>query len=96
MTWLVSGDFVRCDTLGSEQLIRPGEFNLRAAATALLIGGVPFKEPVCVWWNFVARHADGVSQMWRDWASGDERDGRVDSRFARSETSAPVWTNRRR
>ena len=65
-----------------------------ARATALLIGGVPFEEPVFMWWNFVARRADEISQMWRDWATGDERYGRVDSRSARIETAAPVWMNR--
>ncbi len=71
------------------------ELTLHAdAATAMLIGGVPFEERVFMWWNFVARSAEEVSQMWRDWATGDERYGRIDSRFARIETAAPVWMNR--
>jgi len=71
------------------------ELTLRAhgRATAMLIGGIPFEERVFMWWNFVARSADEVSRMWQDWATGDERYGRVASSFARIETAAPVWLN---
>jgi quercetin 2,3-dioxygenase len=58
---------------------------------AMLIGGVPFDERLFMWWNFVARTQDEISDAWQAWASGDERFGRVDSPFARIEVSPPPW-----
>src|SRR5690606_20469414 len=36
----------------------------------LLIGGTPFEEPVLMWWNFVARTAEEISQATEDWNAG--------------------------
>ena len=47
-----------------------------AACQLLLIGGEPFKEPVLLWWNFVARSQDEIAQATSDWNSG-ERFGEV-------------------
>ncbi len=58
-------------------------------ARALLIGGLPFEEPVLMWWNFVARTRDEMVQAQRDWMSNDPRFGQVDSTLARIPVSAP-------
>jgi hypothetical protein len=66
-------------------------FESRGVSRALLIGGVPFDERLFMWWNFVARSQEEISDAWRTWASGDERFGRVASPFARIEVSPPPW-----
>jgi redox-sensitive bicupin YhaK (pirin superfamily) len=66
-------------------------FESKAPSRALLIGGLPFDERLFMWWNFVARSRDEISEAWRAWASGDERFGRVDSSFARIDVSPPPW-----
>jgi redox-sensitive bicupin YhaK (pirin superfamily) len=58
---------------------------------ALLIGGVPFPDPVLMWWNFVARTRDEVTAAWRQWQDEDERFGTVDSRLARFPAAPPPW-----
>ena len=63
----------------------------RSASRAMLIGGVPFDERLFMWWNFVARTQDEISNAWRSWAAGDERFGRVRSPFARTEVTPPPW-----
>jgi len=67
-----------------------------SGAAAMIIGGVPFDERVFMWWNFVARSRDEVSEAWKAWASGDERFGRVASPLARIDAAAPVWMDRPR
>ncbi len=66
-------------------------FESRRPSRAMLIGGVPFDERLFMWWNFVARTQDEISDAWRAWATGDERFGRVASPFARIEVSPPPW-----
>ncbi len=58
---------------------------------AMLLGGVPFPERLLMWWNFVARSQDEISNAWRAWATGDERFAKVASSFDRIEVSAPPW-----
>jgi redox-sensitive bicupin YhaK (pirin superfamily) len=50
---------------------------------ALLLGGVPFPEPLVMWWNFVARTREEVAQARTQWATEDERFGPVSSRLQR-------------
>lgn len=66
-------------------------FESRGVSRAMLIGGVPFDERLFMWWNFVARSQDEISDAWRAWITGDERFGRVDSPFERIEVSPPPW-----
>jgi quercetin 2,3-dioxygenase len=66
-------------------------FESRGDSRALLIGGVPFDERLFMWWNFVARTQEEITEAWRAWASGDQRFGRVDSPFARIDVSPPPW-----
>ncbi|MGB8195954.1 MAG: pirin family protein [Acidimicrobiales bacterium] len=66
-------------------------FESNGASRALLIGGLAFDERLFMWWNFVARSQEEISDAWRAWASGDDRFGRVDSTFARIDVSPPPW-----
>jgi len=61
------------------------------SSRAVLLGGVPFEERLFMWWNFVARTQDEISEAWRAWATGDERFAKVASPFDRIEVSAPPW-----
>jgi redox-sensitive bicupin YhaK (pirin superfamily) len=58
---------------------------------ALLVGGRPFGESISMWWNFVAADRDEITAAYRDWVSGDERFGRVDSTLARIGVGPPPW-----
>jgi quercetin 2,3-dioxygenase len=64
---------------------------VRAPARALLLGGVPFSEPVLMWWNFVGRSRDELSAARRQWSMRDERFGVVRSRLERIEVDPPPW-----
>jgi quercetin 2,3-dioxygenase len=65
--------------------------DVSAPARALLLGGVPFPEPLLMWWNFVARGRDEVSEARRQWSARDERFGVVPSSLPRIEVGAPPW-----
>lgn len=39
-------------------------------ARLLLLGGVPFPEPVLMWWNFVARTAGEIAAAREEWETG--------------------------
>ena len=62
-----------------------------APARALLLGGVPFPEPILMWWNFVGRSRDEISEARREWSGDDGRFGRVRSSLQRIEVGAPPW-----
>ncbi len=66
-----------------------------AAARVLLIGGVPFPEPVLMWWNYVARDREEITTAHAQWTAADERFGRVASPLARVDVGPPPWTGRR-
>jgi redox-sensitive bicupin YhaK (pirin superfamily) len=78
-----------------ESVVRPGqlayvgmgrdELPLASAdgARLLLLGGVPFAEPIVMWWNFVARTKEEMAQARTQWATGDERFGAVDTTLPR-------------
>ncbi len=57
----------------------------------LLLGGTPLGTDVAMWWNFVARDRDELTQAWRDWNGRTERFGHVDSVLPRIEAPAPPW-----
>lgn len=71
------------------------ELGLRTddGARALLIGGVPFPEPVLMWWNYVARTQAEISDAHRDWTAGAERFGTVASPLPRIDTGPPPWAS---
>ena len=63
-------------------------------ARGLLLGGLPFPEPLLMWWNFVARTQDEITAAQQAWARGDERFGAVASRLDRIEVGPPPWAAR--
>jgi len=60
-------------------------------ARMLLLGGIPFPEPVLIWWNYVARTKEEVELAGRDWNGRAERFARVDSHLARVPSPQPPW-----
>jgi quercetin 2,3-dioxygenase len=72
-----------------------GREELRLTATeatrALLVGGLPFAEKLLMWWNFVARTRDEITDAHLGWAAGDERFGSVRSRLRRIDVGPPPW-----
>jgi hypothetical protein len=62
----------------------------------LLIGGIPLDEPLLMWWNFVARTRDEISDAYDDWDAASERFGTVDSRLPRIPAGPPLWHPRTR
>jgi redox-sensitive bicupin YhaK (pirin superfamily) len=74
--------------IGRDQITLTAE----APARALLVGGVPFDEPVVMWWNFVARTRDEIIAAHGDWMAAATRFGRVESRLPRIEVGPPPWT----
>jgi len=63
----------------------------RQPTRMMLLGGVPFPEPVFMWWNFVARNADEVSTFYADWRDRGQRFGEVDSSLGRIPAPSPPW-----
>ena len=63
----------------------------RGPSLAVLVGGAPFDERVFMWWNFVARTREEITEAWLAWAAGDERFGAVGSEFSRVEIAPPPW-----
>jgi len=80
-----------------ETVVRPGQLGYvgmgrdelplasgSGGARLLLLGGVPFPEPIVMWWNFVGRTKEEMAQARTQWATGDEaRFGEVDTALAR-------------
>jgi redox-sensitive bicupin YhaK (pirin superfamily) len=64
---------------------------VRQPTRALLLGGVPFPEPILMWWNFVARTRDEVSEARRQWSADDGRFGTVGSPLRRIDVGPPPW-----
>jgi hypothetical protein len=60
-------------------------------ARALLIGGVPFDEPVLMWWNYVARTRDEITQAHHEWTAATDRFGVVASTLPRVGVAPPPW-----
>jgi hypothetical protein len=58
----------------------------------MLLGGEPLGDEVKMWWNFVARTTDELTEAWRDWKMGNEdRFGPVPSGLERMEAPTPPW-----
>jgi redox-sensitive bicupin YhaK (pirin superfamily) len=61
-------------------------------ARCMLLGGEPLGEQVVMWWNFVGRSRDEITEAWRAWQDHDEdRFGPVASRLDRIDAPAPPW-----
>lgn len=58
----------------------------------MMIGGQPLGEPIKMWWNFVARSQEELTQAWVDWDTGNEdRFGSVPSELRRVDAPRPPW-----
>lgn len=65
------------------------------SARLMLLGGEPLGEQVKMWWNFVARTTDEITEAWYDWQVGnEERFGPVPSPLGRIEAPRPPWLSR--
>jgi redox-sensitive bicupin YhaK (pirin superfamily) len=63
-----------------------------ATARLLLLGGEPLGVEIKMWWNFVARTLDEITDAWRAWqVHDDDRFGPVPSKLARIEAPTPPW-----
>lgn len=61
----------------------------------LLLGGEPLGVPIKMWWNFVARTLDEITDAWRAWRDhDDDRFGRVPSSLDRIDAPTPPWLSR--
>lgn len=58
---------------------------------ALLIGGVPFPEPLLMWWNFVARTQGEITDAHASWVTPSDRFGAVASSLPRIGVGPPPW-----
>ena len=80
VTWLFEGLGLHTDSLGSHQLIRPGQLNVMTAghgichaevspedAPDLLHGGEPFEEEIVMWWNFIGRSHEEIVEQRAAW-----------------------------
>ncbi len=95
-TVLVADAVVEPGWLG---LIPAGVSELRVAARTearfLLLGGEPLGEPIQMWWNFVARTKDEITEAWRAWQQRNgDRFGPVPSELSPIDAPAPPWIPR--
>jgi hypothetical protein len=58
---------------------------------AILLGGLPFPEPLLMWWNFVGRTREEITEAYRQWQAGDARFGTVASPLPRIPALPPAW-----
>ncbi|HJU81362.1 MAG TPA: pirin family protein [Acidimicrobiia bacterium] len=58
----------------------------------LVLGGLPLGVELKMWWNFVGRTEDEITEAWRDWQNhNEERFGPVPSTLARVAAPPPPW-----
>ena len=58
----------------------------------MLLGGAPLGEEVKMWWNFVARTNEEITEAWRDWQGHNtDRFASVPSGLARIDAPTPPW-----
>ena len=60
-------------------------------ARALLLGGPPCREPILMWWNFIGRSREELSEAYRSWQLRDGRFGAVASALDPIEGAPPPW-----
>jgi redox-sensitive bicupin YhaK (pirin superfamily) len=77
-------------------LIPPGSSSIRiesrSLVRAMLLGGEPMQTRIQMWWNFVGRNTEELTQAWRDWDSHNtDRFGHVPSDLERIDAPTPPW-----
>jgi redox-sensitive bicupin YhaK (pirin superfamily) len=83
--------------LGEDELayVSPGHTSIvlasEGAARVLLLGGAPFGERISMWWNFVARTQDEMTEALHAWNDGSDRFGTVPTTLARMPVPRPPW-----
>lgn len=86
---------------GALALVPTGHQSLRLQTRSgpgrlMVLGGLPLGEEIKMWWNFVARTQDEITQAWRAWQGHNtERFAPVPSGLARIDAPTPPWVNRR-
>jgi quercetin 2,3-dioxygenase len=61
------------------------------ATRLLLLGGEPLGHRISMWWNFVARDHDEITDAWREWRDRTDRYGAVASTLDPIEAPVPPW-----
>jgi len=77
-------------------LVLPGVDELpveveQSGGRALVLGGAPLGERIQMWWNFVARDRNEITEAYREWRDRTDRFGTVPSPLERIEAPAPPW-----
>ncbi|MCU0269731.1 MAG: pirin family protein [Acidimicrobiales bacterium] len=75
--------------VGSSEVRVDGAGGVRA----LLVGGEPFESPVVMWWNYVARTRDEITEAHRAWTERSDRFGRVASLLPPTDVPPPPWSS---
>lgn len=96
-TMKVAGTLVEPGALGivpqSDEVLRIEVDGGRGRA--MVLGGDPFEGPISMWWNFVARTKDEITESWRAWRDhDDDRFGPVPSQLERMDAPRPPWLSR--
>lgn len=82
---------------GALAVVPPGYEGMRletrgGQARVMVLGGAPLGEEVKMWWNFVARSTEEITDAWRDWRDhNDDRFAAVPSGLPRIEAPKPPW-----
>ncbi len=58
---------------------------------AILLGGEPFREPIFMWWNFVARTREEIEVARREWSAAGDRFQGVASPLPRMKAPVLPW-----
>ena len=75
---------------GREELV----LSAGGATRLLLIGGAPFESPISMWWNFVGRSRDEMTEAAADWNSAGARFGETGSSMDRIPAPQPPGPTR--
>jgi len=72
---------------GRDELVLEPEGTVRM----MLLGGVPFPEPIVMWWNYVLRSRAEATAAHQAWLADDGRFGTVESPLDRVIVDLPPW-----
>lgn len=63
-------------------------------ARVILLGGVPFEEPILMWWNYVARTHEEITLAHEAWTRRQDRFKIPASQLAPIDVATPLWAPR--